>query len=74
MKPNIFIFNRPLARLLKPAPRHARMGLIPSPSDFSSNQIKQNIDQINKTSPKLACEGLAKVCLGGLGDLKQTLR
>ena len=41
---------------------------------FSSDQTKQNINKINKTSLKLVCEGLAKVGLGGLSDLKQTLR
>jgi hypothetical protein len=32
--------------------------------------MRTNINQINKTSPKLAVEQLAKVGFGDLGDLK----
>ena len=36
-------------------------------------QIRPNINKINKTSPKLMVEWLAKVGFGDLGDLKHAL-
>jgi hypothetical protein len=35
-----------------------------------SDQMRPNIKQINKTSPKLTVERLAKVGFGDLGDLE----
>ena len=52
-------------RFLKPFTRNTHMGLKPMPYD--SNENKQN--QINKTSPKLVVEELAKVEFDDLGDL-----
>ena len=55
-------------RLLKPFARTALYGL--HPVHVHINQMRTNINQINKTFPKLAVERLAKVKLGDLGDLK----
>jgi hypothetical protein len=54
-------------RLLKPFARTAHMGLNPM---IWWDQMRPNINQINKTSPKLAVERLAQVGFGDLGDLE----
>ena len=57
-------------RLLEPFARTARMRLNPTAYERRINQMRTDMNQINKTFLKLAVERLAQVKFGYLGDLK----